>query len=277
MPESRSERDKVLSEAVKNGNIARTCRENGISRVTFYNWLNEYRISILLEDGAAGSEDDQTEDLVVSLACEHPQWGAASISWELMQRGRHISTSSVYRILRRKNLHTRERRVLSSDPFGFPFTLRELSSTFPGFALYAYEEGALYLAMDMFSGYAWCALKKEYKSAADFISKKVMSELGALGVSPLHIVALRGTECANEGFKAYAQEAGARYWIRKHPLEHPAQALFEGLGEYAKAQGECAMMIDIQAYAYNQRRTEDSSPYERLNFMSARDFANANC
>ncbi len=43
-------RDKVLSEAVQNGNVAKACRENGISRVTFYSWLNEYRLSVLKED-----------------------------------------------------------------------------------------------------------------------------------------------------------------------------------------------------------------------------------
>ncbi len=274
MPKKPS-RDKILSEAVQTGNVAKTCRDNGISRVTFYSWLNEYRLSMIKEgsDGAPEPQEDNTgndmEDEIVSLACQNPELGAASLTWTLMQQGRTTSASSVYRVLKRHDLHTREKRAISSDPLGFPLTLSELAATFPGFAVYAAEYGALYLALDMFSGYVWCALKSEFSSASDFMQRRVLSGYRDLGVAPLHIVALRGGAFAQDAFKAFALEAGARYWQRKHPLEHPAGVLFESLDEYAAMQNDCAMTLDIQVFAYNNRRRNGPSPNERISFQES--------
>ncbi len=267
--QNKPSRDKVLSDAVQSGNVAKACRDNGISRVTFYSWLNEYRLSVLKDDdaGAPAPFEDDIEDEIVSLACKNPEWGAASLTWSLMQQGRTTSASSVYRVLKRHDLHTREKRALSSDPLGFPLTLSDLANTFPGFAVYMAEFGALYLALDMFSGYVWCAMKSEYRSASDFMLKHVLAQYRDLGVSPLHIVALRGGAFAQDAFKAFALELGAKYWQRKHPIEHPAGALFEALGEYAANQNDCALTLDIQVFAYNNRRRNGPSPNERFNFL----------
>ncbi len=269
--QKKSSRDRILSEAVQTGNVAKTCRDNGISRVTFYSWLNEYRLSVIKggrEDAAPGSEDD-IEDEIISLACQNPDLGAASLAWTLMQQGRTTSASSVYRVLKRHDLHTREKRVLSSDPLGFPLSLSDLAATFPGFAVYAAEYGALYLALDMFSGYVWCAMKSEFESPSDFMRKLVLSTYRKLGAMPLHIVALRGGAFAQDEFKAFALETGARYWQRKHPLEHPAGVLFESLGEYAAMQNDCSATLDIQVFAYNNRRRNGLSPSQRINFQES--------
>ena len=96
-----------------------------------------------------------------------------------------------------------------------------------------------------------------------------MAQYRDLGVEPLHIVALRGGAFAQDSFKAFALETGAKYWQRKHPLEHPAGALFEALGEYAANQNECAATLDIQVFAYNNRRRNGPSPNERFNFLES--------
>ncbi len=191
MHQNKPSRDKVLSQAAQSGNVAKACRDNGISRVTFYSWLNEYRLKALKGETSPNACEDDIEDEIVSLACQNPEWGAASLTWSLMQKGRTTSASSVYRVLKRHDLHTREKRAISSDPLGFPLALSELANTFPGFAVYLAEYGALYLALDMFSGFVWCAMKSEYRSAADFMQKHVLAQYHDLGVTPLHMVALR--------------------------------------------------------------------------------------
>lgn len=117
----------VLDYESGNCSMAELCRRYGISRPCGYKWVGRYA-----EEGARGLEDRSrrphhcphgvdraTEDAIVALRDEHPDWGARKIRAKLQERypGREWPASStIGDVLSRRGLTVPRRRRRGAEP-----------------------------------------------------------------------------------------------------------------------------------------------------------------
>ena len=103
--------------------VKRTLDEFGISRSTFYKWYSNY-----LENGFEGLESkrpsihrkwnsipESQKDLIVELALDYPELSARELAFKMTDElGIFISESSVYRILKQRDLISAPNHILIS-------------------------------------------------------------------------------------------------------------------------------------------------------------------
>ena len=103
--------------------VKRTLKDFGISRSTYYNWYSSY-----LEHGFEGLEPqkrvknrkwnsipDSQKDLIVDLALEHTELSSRDLAFKITdEQGIFISESSVYRILKERDLIPAPNHILIS-------------------------------------------------------------------------------------------------------------------------------------------------------------------
>ena len=103
--------------------VKRTLEEFGIARSTFYKWYSNY-----LENGFEGLESknysthrkwnsipDSQKDLIVELALDYPELSARELAFKMTDElGIYISESSVYRILKQRDLIPAPNHILIS-------------------------------------------------------------------------------------------------------------------------------------------------------------------
>ncbi|MDM1300008.1 transposase, partial [Empedobacter falsenii] len=103
--------------------VKRTLEEFGIARSTFYKWYSNY-----LENGFEGLESknysthrkwnsipDSQKDLIVELALDYPELSARELACKMTDElGIYISESSVYRILKQRDLIPSPNHILIS-------------------------------------------------------------------------------------------------------------------------------------------------------------------
>lgn len=103
--------------------VKRTLDEFGIARSTFYKWYSNY-----LENGFDGLEckrrsihrkwnsiPESQKDLIVELALDYPELSARELAFKMTDElGVYISESSVYRILKQRDLIAAPNHILIS-------------------------------------------------------------------------------------------------------------------------------------------------------------------
>lgn len=110
-------RFKIISEGLKNG-VSVTCRKYNISRTLYYRWLKRYKSKGI--DGLSDIEKDfvpanktktETENALLELIKEYPDYGPRALNYLFDELGYNISESAVYNIMKRNNLTTKKLRL----------------------------------------------------------------------------------------------------------------------------------------------------------------------
>lgn len=153
-------RVRLIEYAAKIGNVAEACRVFGVSRKTYYEWINkaeQYGLSALLpkerrrphQPNAMSSEEVA---VILSEAVTRPTLGPKSLLRHLKARGVDRSASGVAKVLRRHNLGTAKQRVaalasLTAADTGL-VTQQAMEGPF-GFCMYASQPGQV-VSLDTF-------------------------------------------------------------------------------------------------------------------------------
>jgi transposase InsO family protein len=153
-------RVRLIEYAAKIGNVAEACRVFGVSRKTYYEWINkaeQYGLSALLpkerrkphQPNAMSSEEIA---VILSEAVTRPTLGPRSLLRHLKTRGVDRSASGVAKVLRRHHLGTAKQRVaalasLTAVDTGL-VTQQALEGPF-GFCMYASQPGQV-VSLDTF-------------------------------------------------------------------------------------------------------------------------------
>lgn len=110
-------RFKIISEGLENG-VSVTCRKYNISRTLYYRWLKRYKSKGI--DGLNDIKKDfvppnktstETENALLSLIKEYPDYGPRALKYLFDELGYNISESAVYNIMTRNNLTKKKHRV----------------------------------------------------------------------------------------------------------------------------------------------------------------------
>lgn len=112
-------RVRLIEYAAKTGNITQACRVFGVSRKSYYEWINkaeQYGLSALLpKDRRRPNQPNEmsSEEVAVTLseAVARPTLGPRSLLRHLRKRGVDRSASGVAKVLRRHNLGRAKARV----------------------------------------------------------------------------------------------------------------------------------------------------------------------
>ncbi|MEO7423342.1 MAG: helix-turn-helix domain-containing protein [Ornithinibacter sp.] len=153
-------RVRLIEHAAKIGNVSEACRVFGVSRKTYYEWINkaeQYGLSALLprdrrmphQPNAMSSEEVA---VIVSEAIARPTLGPKSLLRHLKKRGVDRSASGVAKVLGRHNLGTARQRVIALASLTATETgqLTEAALEGPfGFCQYASHPGQV-VALDAF-------------------------------------------------------------------------------------------------------------------------------
>jgi transposase InsO family protein len=153
-------RVRVIEYAARIDNVSEACRVFGVSRKTYYEWLNraeQYGLSALLPRGrrqphmpnAMSSEEIA---VILSEAIARPTLGPKSLLRHLKSRGVDRSASGVAKVLKRHNLGTAKQRIVALASLTATETgqLTEAAMEGPfGFCQYASQPGQV-VALDAF-------------------------------------------------------------------------------------------------------------------------------
>ena len=153
-------RVRLIEYAARIGNVAEACRVFGVSRKTYYEWVNKaeaYGLSALLprerrkphQPNAMTSEEVA---VILSEAIARPTLGPKSLLRHLKPRGVDRSASRVAKVLRRHHLGTAKERIIALASLtaaeSGQITEEALEGPF-GFCLYASQPGQV-VALDTF-------------------------------------------------------------------------------------------------------------------------------
>ena len=153
-------RVRVIEYAARIGNVSEACRVFGVSRKSYYEWVNraeKYGLSALLprdrrrphQPNAMASEEVA---VILSEAIARPTLGPKSLLRHLKKRGVDRSASGVAKVLRRHNLGTAKQRIIALASLTATETgqLTEAALEGPfGFCQYASHPGQV-VALDAF-------------------------------------------------------------------------------------------------------------------------------
>jgi transposase InsO family protein len=153
-------RVRLIEHAARIGNVAEACRVFGVSRKTYYEWVNKaeaYGLSALLprerrkphQPNAMTSEEVA---VILSEAIARPTLGPKSLLRHLQTRGVDRSASGVAKVLHRHHLGTAKERIIALASLtaaeSGQITEEALEGPF-GFCLYASQPGQV-VALDTF-------------------------------------------------------------------------------------------------------------------------------
>ncbi len=111
----------VLRRAKELGNVSAACREAGISRTVFYRWRERFMLygpnglhprHSEARPGRPPQLSPADERKIIAAALAWPTWGAQRVSLQLARDGLVVSSTTVWRALRRVGLGTRVERLL---------------------------------------------------------------------------------------------------------------------------------------------------------------------
>lgn len=153
-------RVRLIEHAARIGNVAEACRVFGVSRNTYYDWLDkaeQYGLSALLpkarrkphQPNAMSSEE---VSIILAEAVARPTLGPKSLLRHLTARGVDRSASGVAKVLRRHNLGTARQRVaaLASLTAADAGQVTDAAMEGPfGFCMYASHAGQV-VSLDTF-------------------------------------------------------------------------------------------------------------------------------
>lgn len=109
----------LLQLAESTGNISKACRQLGVGRKSFYRWKHRYEerdLEGLIDLPRVHKNHPMTKSpddvaLVVALSLEHPAWGCARVSVELMKTGVCMSGPVVQQYLNAHGIGRLEQRA----------------------------------------------------------------------------------------------------------------------------------------------------------------------
>ena len=153
-------RVRLIEYAAKIGNVSEACRVFGVSRKTYYEWINkaeQYGLSALLprdrrKPHMRNAMTSEEVAVILSEAIARPTLGPKSLLRHLKPRGVDRSASGVAKVLRRHNLGTAKQRVIALASLTATATgqLTEAALEGPfGFCQYASHPGQV-VALDAF-------------------------------------------------------------------------------------------------------------------------------
>ncbi|MEO5851309.1 MAG: helix-turn-helix domain-containing protein [Nocardioides sp.] len=153
-------RVRLIEYAARIGNVSEACRVFGVSRKTYYEWINkaeQYGLSALLprERRRPHQPNEMTSEevaVILSEAIARPTLGPKSLLRHLTKRGVNRSASGVAKVLKRHNLGTAKQRVIALASLTATVTgqLTEAALEGPfGFCQFASRPGQV-VALDAF-------------------------------------------------------------------------------------------------------------------------------
>lgn len=153
-------RVRVIEYAARINNVSEACRVFGISRKTYYEWINkaeQYGLSALLprerrKPHMPNAMSSEEVAVILSEAIARPTLGPKSLLRHLKKRGVDRSASGVAKVLRCHNLGTAKQRVIALASLTATATgqLTEAALEGPfGFCQYASHPGQV-VALDAF-------------------------------------------------------------------------------------------------------------------------------
>jgi transposase InsO family protein len=153
-------RVRLIQHAAKINNVAEACRTFGVSRNTYYGWVNkaeQYGLSALLpkerrKPHQPNAMSNEEISIILAEAIARPTLGPKSLLRHLRDRGLDRSASGVAKVLRRHNLGTAKERVaaLASLTAADSGQLTDAAMEGPfGFCMYASTPGQV-VSLDTF-------------------------------------------------------------------------------------------------------------------------------
>jgi transposase-like protein len=132
-----SQRIEILKEIERSGNVTQACKQYGVSRASFYSWLQKHKenpSSGLDRKKPVTSRANKTKqnvvERVIDLAIRNPDSGCAINADLLLQEGSSLSPPTVQKILNKAGLGTVSRRLFRLEKHhildGWPVSDRQL-------------------------------------------------------------------------------------------------------------------------------------------------------
>jgi transposase InsO family protein len=226
------------------GNVSAACRAMGIERSTFYRWkskvdrwgLEALRVRERRRPRMPNQIGPHLEQRILAFALARPGLGPRRISSELARSkwgGVRISEHGVWRVLKRFNLNTRQKRLAliarHAEPYerkpDRPPRERHIEAAQPGekVQMDCFYVGRLsgtkgtvwqYTASDVASGFIWAFLKPSERNPRSRWTRElvhlVARELKAAGWRLKEVTTDNGSEFRAKGFGAAVERANAR-------------------------------------------------------------------
>jgi transposase InsO family protein len=240
---------RCLTLAEELGNVTAACRAMGIERSTYYRWkrrvdrfgMEALRVRERRRPRMPNQIGPHLEQRIVAFALARPGLGARRISSELRRPrwgGIRISEHGVWRVLRRFNLNTRNKRLAliarHAEPYErkpeIPPPERHIEASEPGekVQLDCFFVGRLtgskgtvwqYTASDVASGFIWAELHSSERNprarwTAELVHR-VARELKRAGWRLREVTTDNGSEFRSKRFRGAVEELGARQWFIK--------------------------------------------------------------
>jgi transposase InsO family protein len=226
------------------GNVSAACRQMGVARSTYYAWkpklerygLDGLRVRERRRPRMPNQIGPHLEHRILAFSLGHPGFGPRRIAAELARAkwgGIRVSENGVWRVLRRFNLNTRNKRLAliarHADPYERKPEIRpkelHIDATEPGekVQLDCFYVGRLagskgviwqYTAIDVASAYSWAFLRSEQRNPSARHTAElchlVARELKAAGWKLREITTDNGSEFRSKRFGAAVASEGAR-------------------------------------------------------------------
>ena len=237
---------RCLTLAEELGNVSEACRAMGIERSTYYRWkrkvdrwgMEALRVRERRRPRMPNQIGPHLEQRILAFALARPGLGPRRISSELRRPkwgGIRISEHGVWRVLRRFNLNTRNKRLALIARHAEPYERRpeirpperHIEASEPGekVQLDCFFIGRLsgskgtvwqYTASDVASGFIWAELHSSDRNPrARWTSElvhRVARELKAAGWRLREVTTDNGSEFASKEFGEAVEDEGARQW-----------------------------------------------------------------
>jgi transposase InsO family protein len=233
-------RVRVLERAAELDDVTAACREAGVSRKTFYEWLDKatrYGMAALMPKDRRppvmpNAMSAQEVSAVLATAVANPTLGARQLVDHLEAQGVARSASGIQKVLRRHNLGTRRQRIAAlasltaagtgqltdaalEGPFGFclaatdpgqvvcldTFYVGKLKGVGPVYQLTAIDTATRWLVATLIIG------DKSAHAAAEFLNH-VKARLARLDVRLAGVLSDNGPEFTGRAFQDHAAEIG---------------------------------------------------------------------
>lgn len=231
-------RVRVLERAAELDDVTAACREAGVSRKTFYEWLHvatHYGMAALMPKDRRppvmpNAMSAQEVSAILATAVAYPTLGAGQLLSRLEDQGVFRSASGVQKVLRRHNLGTRRERIAAlasltaaetgqvtnaamEGPFGFcmvatdpgqlvcldTFYVGKLKGIGPIYQLTAIDTATRWLVAQLIVG------DKSAQAAADFLDH-VEAQFALIDVPVTGVLSDNGPEFTGRDFQDHLPE-----------------------------------------------------------------------
>lgn len=234
-------RRRLVAVIERSTNVRRACRQAGIHHSTFYRWRKQLVSPPVRAPRRWG--DRVTERVVVAEALARPESGPRMLEFRLSERGIGVSASTIWRILCRHRLNTRQLRYQlltlhhTEAPMAVTPKLRwigALDASVPGdlvqmdcFHVGSFKETRLgvakspkgviwqYTAIDVASSWTWAELHATAHNPSPVLTSalahRVAADLASWGWTPRAVSTDNGNEFRSQQFTDTLTELGINH------------------------------------------------------------------